>query len=108
MGENITSLLRVVNRSRGRPVEGGVWGEEITWRWVELMPTFGVAAALGAVVAAGLVSLRARMSPPVAASVLAVFAALGAAEVWRRLSLVDDGWISFRYARNLLRGDGLV
>lgn len=91
---------------------------EIVSRWLELLPAHLLGMAGGAVAALLIATAWARWGwsgPPGSSwtarasrlgATLLVPVALGLAV--RRASVVDDAFISLRYARNLLQGNGLV
>jgi arabinofuranosyltransferase len=86
------------------------YGEHLARTW----PTKAALAALGAGVAVVLVRRvrcgreESRAARTLARAAVAAAAAYGLWRTWEARSLVDDAFISFRYARNLAEGHGLV
>ncbi|MCO4743309.1 MAG: aryl-sulfate sulfotransferase [Proteobacteria bacterium] len=85
-----------------------MWALEVWNRYLNWLPSYIPLIATGAVVAVALVAQREKLSRPVKLGVLAAVLPVGLWQVWQRLSLVDDAFISLRYAKNLLAGQGLV
>lgn len=78
---------------------------EIIERYLSLLPAAAPWLVGGALVAALVVTWRRRALDAI---VLGACLVGGAALAWDRLSVLDDAFISFRYAENLLAGEGLV
>ncbi|TNE88778.1 MAG: hypothetical protein EP330_13385 [Deltaproteobacteria bacterium] len=88
-----------------------MWAVEVWNRYLNWMPDYLPAIVGGAVVAGALVwaapRLKSRESQ-LGWGVTGVVLAVGLWQAWVRMSVVDDAFISLRYAKNLLAGRGFV
>ncbi len=76
--------------------------------WPLIVALFVVSGVVGVLVRRFPLHDRPRMRWMIPRVTLALSVALGLVLAWRRRAIFDDAYISFRYAKNLLAGHGLV